>query len=142
MGRFPAIVSRFVPALFASAVLVACDGGAGGASADLRREAMGERGLLSFELEADHTPSQGANDFSLSLREAATGAPVAGASIDVSALMPSMGHPASAASIEEMGGGEYHIEGLALSMPGRWDVHVVASREGTSDEAHFTYDIP
>src|SRR5690349_21693861 len=134
-----AIVSRFVPAFFMVATLVACGDGADGSSVDLRREVMGERGVFSFELDVDHPVLQGANDFDVSLREVGTGAPVAGASIEVSALMPSMGHPANAASIEEVGGGEYVVRGLALSMPGRWDVHVVASRAGTNDEAHFTY---
>jgi hypothetical protein len=142
MHRFSATVSRFVPALLLATALVGCGGGADGSSADLHIEAMGLRGWLTFEMDADQPPAQGANDFHLSLRESATGASVVGASIDVSALMPSMGHPASAAYIEEVGGGEYVVHGLALSMPGRWDVHVAASREGADDEASFTYDIP
>jgi len=133
---------RFVPALFA-AWLLACGADAGGAAGDARREAKGERGLVSFVVDAEKPLLQGENDLRISLRDAATGAPLTGAELDVSALMPAMGHESpTPASIEELGGGEYAVHDLALPMPGRWEVHIVATRGETSDEARFDYDIP
>ncbi len=94
-------------------------------------------------LALDEPLSQGANDLRLSLHDAASGEAVEGALIDVTAIMPAMGHGhPGAPSIEESGGGAYVVRGLALSMPGRWDVHVEVEHQGTSDEAHFFYDIP
>ena len=133
-------------ALFALLVLpslAACGGGEGAAdSMDARREAKGEKGLLQFVLDADQPISQGSNDLHLTIDEIATAAPFSGATVEVSARMPAMGHAAAVPTIEETGGGAYVVHGLALPMAGRWEIHVVASRAGTRDDTTITYDIP
>ncbi|MDI1476993.1 FixH family protein [Polyangium sp. y55x31] len=134
--------SRMLLCAIAFSSLAAC-GGAEQASGSPDQESIGLRGALEFKLVPEAPIMQGENDLRLTLHDAATGAVIEGASIEVTAIMPAMGHEATdAPAIEEAGGGAYAVRGLALSMPGRWDVHVRVEHQGTTDEVHFYYDVP
>jgi hypothetical protein len=103
---------------------------------------IGVNESILFVVEAERTPAAGANQFRLVLQDARTGEPIGGAAVDVHALMRSMGHDSVTSSIEEIGDGAYSVESLFFSMPGLWEVRYRASREGTTDEAAFMYEIP
>jgi hypothetical protein len=123
------------------AVLVGC----GNASLDVEthRETIGETGVFRFELDTDAPLSQGKNDFQVSIHDVATNAPVTSAVVELSAIMPAMAHDApDAPMIEELASGTYLARDVALPMPGRWEVHVHASKTNTQDDAKFVYDIP
>ena len=125
----------------AAACLSAC-GGAGEAAGGAEQEAIGLRGAMIFTLAPEAPLVQGENDLRLILRDASSGEAAVGASIEVVAIMPAMGHEAAGApSIEEEGDGAYAVRDLALSMPGRWDVHVKVEHAGRIDEIHFLYDV-
>jgi len=110
---------------------------------DLHREAVGVNERVVFEVLADSAPAAGSNHFRLHLREAGTEAPFAGAAVDVTLLMRTMGHGLTTPpGIAEVGGGEYAIDDLVFSMPGLWEVRYRATREGVTDEAGFIYDVP
>jgi hypothetical protein len=131
-----------------AAVVLAGLGLAGCAGADPApeggmRSAVGEFGALVFEVTAETGPVEGANTFVVVLKEVEGGAPFEGASLEVDALMPAMGHgaPGEAAVVEE-GGGRYEARDVALSMPGTWEVRFRAARDAVVDEAGFTYEVP
>ncbi|MDI1431692.1 FixH family protein [Polyangium sorediatum] len=133
--------SRLLLCSLAFSWLAACGGEGSSASPD--QESIGLRGAMQFKLVPEAPLVQGENDLRLTLRDAETGAVVEGALIEVTAIMPAMGHEATfAPAIEEAGDGAYAVRGLALSMPGRWDVHVRVEHQGTIDEVHFFYDVP
>jgi hypothetical protein len=133
--------SRLLLCALVASWLTAC-GGAEGTAGSREQESIGLRGAIEFTLIPEAPLVQGENDLQLTLRDAASGEVVQGASIEVTALMPAMGHEAAGApSIEEAGGGAYVVRDLALSMPGRWDVHVKVEHQGRTDEIHFFYDV-
>ncbi|MRG94889.1 FixH family protein [Polyangium spumosum] len=136
--------ARFSRLLFGSlaALWLAACGGAEDTGGGGEQESIGLRGAMVFTLVPEAPLVQGENDLRLTLRDAASGASVEGASIEVIAIMPAMGHEAAGApSIEEAGEGAYAVRDLALSMPGRWDVHVKVEHEDRIDEVHFVYDV-
>ncbi|MDI1443302.1 FixH family protein [Polyangium sp. 6x1] len=133
--------SRILLCSLAFSWLAACGGE--GTAASPEQETIGLRGAMEFKLVPEAPLVQGENDLRLTLHDAATGKVVEGATIEVTAIMPAMGHEAtSPPSIEDAGEGAYAVRGLALSMPGRWDVHVKVEHQGTTDEVHFFYDVP
>jgi hypothetical protein len=142
MVGFPSIVRRcaLLAALF-SPLLAACgaDSAAGEAPTD---SALGENERFIFTVEAERPPSAGANGFRLVLRDAAEGEPIRGASVDVYALMRSMGHDDATAAVKELESGAYEVLDLILTMPGLWEIRYRASLGATTDEAAFLYDIP
>jgi hypothetical protein len=123
-------------------LLAGCGSAEAEAGADPFRDAVGETGVLHFQVDAEAPLIQGANDLLVSIRDASTHMPFTEASVDISAIMPSMAHDAPhAASIEERDGGTYITHGLALPMAGRWYVDIKATRQDMSDAVRFTYDI-
>ena len=124
-----------------AALLSGCgaDGAPGEAPTD---SALGENERFVFIVEAERPPSSGANGFRLTLKDVATGEPIQGASVDVYALMRSMGHDNATAVVKELHGGAYEVEDLVLTMPGLWEVRYRASQGAATDEAAFVYDIP
>jgi len=103
---------------------------------------LGVKESILFVVEAERTPAAGVNQFRLVLQDAMTSEPISGAAVDVHAVMRSMGHDSATSSIEEIGDGAYSVESLFFSMPGLWEVRYRASREATTDEAAFMYEIP
>lgn len=133
-------VPSFVFVLFVVPFLAGC--GTAEADADPFRDANGEAGILHFQVDAEAPLSQGTNDLLISIRDASTHMAFTGATVDLSAVMPSMAHDTPrAANIEERDDGTYVAHGLALPMAGRWYVEVNATREDMSDTVRFTYDI-
>jgi len=130
---------------FVAAVATFAVAGCGGmdmeGEADPFREAVGASGKLHFQVDADKPLAQGDNDLRILIREASTNAPFVGATVDVSAMMPSMAHDVPPPDIEELDGGNYVARGLSLSMAGRWVVDIEATREQTADTVRFTYDL-
>lgn len=123
-----------------ASVLIGC--GETNSNADMHQDVVGESGILHFEIDADAPLSQGTNDLRISIHEAGTDAPVTGASVGLFAVMPAMAHDSpDAAKVEEIGAGTYLARDVALPMPGRWEVHVQASRADELDKATFAYDI-
>jgi hypothetical protein len=134
-------VTRFVVMPLVAVALVGC--GDASSNVDAHREAVGAAGVLRFEVDSDGALSQGTNDLRISIRDVATNAPFTGAEVELSAIMPAMAHDApDAPAIDELGAGTYFARDVALSMPGRWQIHVNAARAESHDEADFVYDIP
>ena len=106
------------------------------------REATGDMGALHFQVETDKPVAEGSNDLRISIHETATDMPFTGATVDVSALMPAMAHDAPRPMMEEQTDGTYLAHGLSLTMAGRWNVKITASRAAIADEVQFTYDVP
>jgi hypothetical protein len=134
-GRKAALLALCAP------LLAACGAGAGD-DAPRQTSALGAKSRILFVVESERAPSAGENGFSLDLRDAATDAPLPNASVDAYAIMRSMGHDTATSSVVEIGDGAYSIEQLVFSMPGLWELRCRASRDGTTDEAAFLYDIP
>ncbi len=65
----------------------------------------------------------------------AAGNPVVGATIDVNGGMPAHDHglPTRPRVTEELGGGDYRLEGLRFHMAGEWEITLRISADGESD---------
>jgi hypothetical protein len=71
--------------------------------------------------------------------ETADGEPVEDAEITVDGGMPQHGHglPTSPQVTENLGGGEYRMEGVKFQMLGWWEVKFHISANGRSDDVTF-----
>jgi len=71
--------------------------------------------------------------------ETADGAPVTTADIGVDGGMPQHGHglPTRPAVAENLGGGDYRVEGIKFQMPGWWEVRFTITADGSSDVITF-----
>ncbi len=71
--------------------------------------------------------------------ETADGQPVEGATITVDGDMPQHGHglPTEPQVTEELGGGDYLVEGLKFHMPGWWVVDYTVTAGGQTDSVRF-----
>lgn len=131
--------------IFAVPVVAALLSGCGDepTQADPYRSAVGEAGVLRFEIDAEQPLAQGFNDLQISIHDVAEQAPVLGATLEFSATMPAMAHDlANAPHIHEAGDGTYVAFGVALTMAGRWELRVKAAQSSIQDEAVFEYDVP
>ncbi len=65
----------------------------------------------------------------------AAGNPVVGATIEVNGGMPAHDHglPTRPRVTEELGGGDYRLEGLRFHMAGEWEITLRISADGESD---------
>lgn len=103
---------------------------------------VGSAGRVEFHAEPTHAPSEGENAFHVELRDAATSEPLAGMRLQVSAVMPSMGHAApEGVVVTDVGGGAYDVESLVFTMPGLWEVRYRAAKGDLTDEAAFRYEV-
>jgi len=59
----------------------------------------------------------------------------------VNAVMPAHGHDTAAATLELSDDG-YHVTGLLLFMPGRWEVTLELEVGAMLDRASFSVDVP
>jgi hypothetical protein len=72
----------------------------------------------------------------------ATGSAITGAQLDAEPWMPSMGHGSPVKpSTTEIGAGEYRIEDLSYTMPGKWEVRVDVSAGGVTDRFGVGLDV-
>jgi len=73
--------------------------------------------------------------------ETADGKPVEKAVITVNGGMPQHGHglPTSPQVTEDLGNGDYRVEGMKFQMPGWWDVRFNITANGRSDNVTFNF---
>ena len=73
--------------------------------------------------------------------ETADGKPVENAVITVNGGMPQHGHglPTSPQVTEDLGNGDYRVEGMKFQMPGWWDVRFNITANGQSDNVTFNF---
>lgn len=66
--------------------------------------------------------------------ESADGTPVVNAEVEVSGGMPAHAHglPTRPKITEELGGGDYRLDGMRFHMPGYWEIRVTVDTEETS----------
>lgn len=71
--------------------------------------------------------------------ETADGSPVEGAQILVDGGMPQHGHglPTNPQVTEDLGGGDYRVEGMKFQMLGWWEVRFNITADGNSDSVTF-----
>lgn len=71
--------------------------------------------------------------------ETADGQPVENAELSIDGGMPEHGHglPTSPQVTENLGGGDYLVEGMKFQMPGWWEVRFDISAGGQSDTVTF-----
>ncbi len=104
--------------------------------------AEGEAGLISCMATPEATPSQGANTFHVMLTDKAASAPLEGAMVMAMPWMPSMGHGSNEVAAMDMGGGDYHAEGVTFTMGGSWELKVEVTKDAMTDTCVFTYEVP
>lgn len=116
--------------------------GANAANGPIHNEALGETGVLQFELDADAPLALGMNDLHITVHDVATDAPLTGATVELSAVMPAMAHGGpEGPKIEEISPGMYFAKDVSLPMAGHWELRVQASQTNMLDKATFAYDI-
>jgi len=128
----------FVRMLYAgiAIILVLASGRAWGAS----MEKPSDEGLFTVTLKmtAQH-PAVGDNPFTLTIRDARSGAGVEKAAIEVIPWMTMHGHGSSKkAAVRETGGGLYTVHNVYFTMPGTWDLMVNINKKGKKDSLTFT----
>lgn len=103
---------------------------------------LGAFAQLEFTITTDLEPAEGVNSFRIDLHDAVTDAPFAGASLQVTPVMRSMGHEAPGERVvDEQVEGSYGVENVVFSMPGAWDMRLRAVRDDVFDEAVFLYEV-
>jgi hypothetical protein len=103
---------------------------------------LGNFGALEFTATPLAPPVAGRNAFHLGLYRHSSQAPLDGASLKVHAMMPSMGHEATAEPhIDEIEPGLYAVTNVVFSMAGTWEVRYRAERASLHDEAAFRYQV-
>ncbi len=128
------------------------DGQDGDASMEMAGTAPGSGGPilsgnnrfeLRYEAETDPIMVNTMHSWVVNLRTL-DGEPVENARLTVDGDMPAHGHglPTSPEVTEELGGGDYRIEGLKFQMGGYWEVYVdVVTADGEADSVIVPVDI-
>jgi hypothetical protein len=87
------------------------------------------------------TPVRGTNAIELVVRDA-TGVPVSGLGVAVVPWMPAMGHGASITPVvTAMGDGTYVATGIAMVMPGTWELRLTLTNPATGVVEHATISL-
>jgi YtkA-like len=121
-------------------LLVGC--GSDDPAPNLEETQVGSASVAKFTIKAEKAPSQGKNDFELSLLDAKSGAPIEGATITVTATMPAMGDGSDGEEVMDQKSGNYHIMNVNFMMAGQWKVAYKATKGDLTDEAAFSYEVP
>lgn len=99
-----------------------------------------DRGVFNVSWSADsgEPPLNQIHTWTLHV-ETADGQPVEGATITVDGGMPQHGHglPTSPKVTEDLGNGDYRVEGMKFQMLGFWEVRFNISANGQSDSVTF-----
>jgi hypothetical protein len=128
-------------ALLALAALSGC-GAEDAAGRENDGTVLGNLGILEFTVTPLSPPAAGPNAFHVRLIQQRLQAPLAGASLRVHAMMPSMGHEATAdPHVAEIEPGLYEVTDIVFSMAGTWEVRYRAERSSLQDEAAFRYEV-
>lgn len=91
---------------------------------------VGARGAIQAEVRTSPTqpPTHGVLSVELTLRDAASGAPLDGLTVDVQPWMTAMGHGSSVKPTVTGGGaGHYVATNVNLFMPGRWELRTTVT---------------
>ncbi|WKZ35199.1 MAG: FixH family protein [Anaerolineales bacterium] len=117
-------------------------GGSGTSTSDLNTDTTRTTNngafVVSFKSELDPIAVGSMHSWILHV-ETADGKPVEGATILVDGGMPDHGHglPTSPQVTQDMGGGDYLVEGLRFQMGGWWEVKFNISADGVEDNVTF-----
>jgi hypothetical protein len=103
----------------------------------------GKRFRVSIRSNVDPVPLSRIHSWALHI-ETPEGIAVEDAQIGVYGNMPAHKHglPTRPKVTENRGEGNYLIEGVKFSMPGRWQLILIISGDGKRDKAKFNIDLP
>lgn len=107
---------------------------------DLSTTRFSEQGLYSSTIRPDLDPILVNKLHSWTLHVAtADGQPIEGATITVDGDMPQHGHgmPTQPLVTQELGGGNYLVEGMKFQMGGWWVIDFTVTANGSSDKVSF-----
>jgi len=115
-------------------------GSAPPADLDFSATRLGDNGIFraTYKSDIDPTPLNELHAWTLHV-ETADGAPVEHATIRVSGDMPEHGHgmPTQPQVTQELGGGDYRVEGMRFQMGGWWTVTFDIEAGGANDRVTF-----
>ena len=102
-----------------------------------------DRFRVSMRSNVDPVPLSRIHSWTLHL-ETPDGVAIDDAQIGVYGDMPAHRHglPTKPKVTENRGGGEYLIEGVKFTMPGRWQLILIITADGKRDKAKFNIDLP
>lgn len=123
-----------ISALVSTALLVGC-------GAEPSESDVGDA-RLRLTAELDPSPPRVArHTLTLHVKDA-EGHPVSGAVVTAYAEMPLHSHASNEdPESVERGAGEYVLSPITFTMPGRWQVHVVAASDEGETARDFTYEV-
>lgn len=110
------------------------------ASLDTSTSILTDQGVFRVSYSSNEKPPPLNQIHSWTLHvETAEGQPVENAEIGIDGGMPQHGHglPTSPQATENLGGGDYLVEGMKFQMPGWWEVRFHISAGGQSDSVTF-----
>lgn len=102
-----------------------------------------KRGLFTVSYDSQLNPIviNQIHSWTLHVRDA-DGTPVEGAQITVKGGMPAHNHGlATDPVVDEIGGGDYRLQGLRFHMMGHWELTLTIHAEGVTDEAVILLDL-
>lgn len=101
-----------------------------------------DNGLFSGNFTPDPDPPvAGDNELAIELFDA-EGTPLAGATVEATPFMPSMGHGSDEDPVvEELGDGAYLATNIVYTMPGPWDLTIVVTTADAEDMFVLAYDV-
>ena len=109
----------------------------------MTRMSGSKRFRVSMHSNIDPVPLSRIHSWTLHL-ETPEGVAIDGAQIGVYGDMPAHRHglPTRPKVTENLGGGDYLIEGVKFTMPGRWQLLLIITADGKRDKAKFNVDLP
>jgi len=109
----------------------------------MTRMSGSDRFRVSMRSNVDPVPLSHIHSWTLHL-ETPDGVAVDDARIGVYGDMPAHRHglPTRPKVTENLGGGDYLIEGVKFTMPGRWQLILIITADGKRDKAKFNIDLP
>lgn len=108
----------------------------------MTRMSGSDRFRVSMRSNVDPVPLSRIHSWTLHL-ETPEGVAIDGAQIGVYGDMPAHRHglPTRPKVTENLGGGDYLIEGVKFTMPGRWQLILIITADGKRDKAKFKVDL-
>ncbi len=109
-------------------------------SLDMSNSRLSDNGLyrVSWASDPSSPPLNQIHAWTIHI-ETAEGQPVAGAEVSVSGGMPQHGHglPTNPQVTQDLGNGDYLVEGMKFQMPGWWEVRFDITAAGQNDTIIF-----
>ena len=114
-----------------------------GTDRTMTRMSGSDRFRVSMRSNVDPVPLSHIHSWTLHL-ETPEGVAIDDAQIGVYGDMPAHRHglPTRPKVTENLGGGDYQIEGVKFTMPGRWQLILIITADGKRDKAKFNIDLP